>query len=69
MVAHCGGGPNGLAVGPEGALYICNNGGSVWRAIDGIDQPVAGVPENYRGGSIQKLDLRTMAVTTLYQES
>ena len=28
-----GGGPNGLAVGPDGALYLCNNGGS--RYVEG----------------------------------
>lgn len=26
-VAETGGGPNGLAIGPDGALYVCNNGG------------------------------------------
>ena len=26
VVADCGGGPNG-AVGPDGAVYVCNNGG------------------------------------------
>ena len=26
-VAEVGGGPNGAAVGPDGALYVCNNGG------------------------------------------
>ena len=26
-IAECGGGPNGAAVGPDGALYVCNNGG------------------------------------------
>ncbi len=25
-VVDCGGGPNGAAIGPDGALYICNNG-------------------------------------------
>ena len=28
-VAAVGGGPNGAAVGPDGALYVCNNGGMV----------------------------------------
>ena len=28
-----GGGPNGLGVGPDGALYCCNNGGS--RYVEG----------------------------------
>ena len=26
-VGSAGGGPNGLAIGPDGALYVCNNGG------------------------------------------
>src|SRR4051812_50192814 len=29
VVADCGGGPNGAAIGPDGAVYICNNGGRV----------------------------------------
>ena len=28
-----GGGPNGLAIGPDGAYYLCNNGGS--RYVEG----------------------------------
>ena len=28
VFSECGGGPNGLAIGPDGALYLCNNGGS-----------------------------------------
>src|SRR3954452_23176889 len=27
IVATTGGGPNGLAIGPDGAFYVCNNGG------------------------------------------
>lgn len=26
-IAHIGGGPNGAQIGPDGAVYICNNGG------------------------------------------
>jgi gluconolactonase len=29
-IAETGGGPNGAALGPDGALYVCNNGGSLW---------------------------------------
>ena len=27
VLAEVGGGPNGAAIGPDGALYVCNNGG------------------------------------------
>jgi gluconolactonase len=27
VICETGGGPNGAAIGPDGALYICNNGG------------------------------------------
>src|SRR3546814_13413156 len=30
VVAELGGGPNGLAIGPDGAAYVCNNGGFQW---------------------------------------
>ena len=30
VVAELGGGPNGLAIGPDGAAYVCNNGGFEW---------------------------------------
>src|SRR5687768_12194536 len=26
-ICEIGGGPNGAAIGPDGALYVCNNGG------------------------------------------
>ncbi len=29
VVADCGGGPNGAALGPDGRMYVCNNGGFV----------------------------------------
>ena len=31
-VAEIEGGPNGAAVGPDGAIYLCNNGGSSSRS-------------------------------------
>jgi gluconolactonase len=67
VVAECGGGPNGAAMGPDGAIYICNNGGFSWREVDGMLLP--GVQaEDYAGGSIQRVDLETGDVTTLYTE-
>jgi gluconolactonase len=66
VVAETGGGPNGLAVGPDGALYVANNGGAFqFRIIDGITTP-GPAPSDHQGGSIQRIDLRTGKVTTLY---
>ena len=35
-VATTGGGPNGAAVGPDGKVYVCNNGGFEWYELNGI---------------------------------
>ena len=65
VFATTGGGPNGLAVGPDGALYLCNNGGS--RYIDGVSMGQGPHPD-YKGGYVQRLDRKTGAVTLLYTE-
>lgn len=65
IVAQPGGGPNGLAIGPEGQLYLCNNGGFRWHDQDGLLRPV-GTPDDYSGGRIERVDPATGAVTTLY---
>ena len=65
VVAETGGGPNGAAIGPDGMVYICNNGGIKW-AEDG--SPTEGLPAGYTGGSIQRVDLATGKVETLYTE-
>ncbi len=31
VIAKIGGGPNGAAFGPDGAVYITNNGGFAWH--------------------------------------
>ena len=67
VVADCGGGPNGAAMGPDGAIYVCNNGGFSWRHVEGMLLP--GVqPDDYVGGSIQRVDIDSGEVTTLYTE-
>ncbi len=42
VIAETGGGPNGAAIGPDGACYICNNGGFKWSydAASGGMRPV-----------------------------
>jgi gluconolactonase len=39
VVAEPGGSPNGLAIGPDGALYVCNSGGYGYRDIPGVLVP------------------------------
>ena len=66
VIATLGGGPNGAAVGPDGQCYVCNNGGFNWiHEPDGFSRP-HGRADAYGGGSIQRVDLETGAVETLY---
>jgi gluconolactonase len=68
VVAECGGGTNGVAIGPDGAAYVANNGGCFEFIDIGMLIP-GGVPDSYWGhGAIQRVDLATGEVTTLYTE-
>ena len=67
VVATMGGGPNGAAVGPDGKVYVCNNGGFEWSEIGGLVVP-GHPPRDYKGGSLQRVDLTTGKVETLYTE-
>ena len=68
VVAEVGGAPNGAAFGPDGKVYICNNGGLVFTEASGYTLPVPGLPPGYTGGSIQRVDLATGKVETVYTE-
>ncbi len=65
IVAQLGGGPNGAAIGPDDALYVCNNGGA-WQWEPGEAHLPGGPSPDYRGGSIQRVELRTGGFATLY---
>lgn len=66
VIAEPGGGPNGLAIGPDGALYCCNNGGFQYHEIEGLLVP-GHCPEDYSGGRIERVDLSTGRVERLYE--
>lgn len=66
VIATPGGGPNGLALGPDGKLYCCNNGGFAWAESDGMLAP-HGIAADYSGGRIERIDPATGAVEVLYR--
>lgn len=53
VVCETGGGPNGAAIGPDGALYLCNNGG-LGQAGPGSE------------GRIERIDLATGKLERVY---
>ncbi|MFC3124201.1 SMP-30/gluconolactonase/LRE family protein [Pseudoroseomonas globiformis] len=66
LLAQTGGGPNGLALGPDGALYGCNNGGFEWIEEEGRLRP-HGAPPDYAGGWIERIDPVSGSATRLYE--
>ncbi len=73
IVATLGGGPNGAAVGKDGALYVCNDGGMEWTSIPGTASTlpllVPGLqPANYTSGLIQRVNLTDGTFSTLYSQ-
>ncbi|MGD8831830.1 MAG: SMP-30/gluconolactonase/LRE family protein [Pseudomonadales bacterium] len=57
VIAELGGGPNGAAIGPDGACYVCNNGGGV---------VAGGAPPE--PGRIERVDLSTGRFERLYEK-
>lgn len=66
VIAKVPGGPNGAAMGPNGKIFVCNNGGLDWieeqngRLRPGLQSAV------YSGGGIDVVELATGRVERLY---
>jgi gluconolactonase len=69
VVAEPGGGPNGAQLGPDGRLYVCNNGGAFdFVEMGGLTfthQP----PSAHEGGRIERVDIESGEVEVLYEEA
>jgi gluconolactonase len=67
VVAKTGGGPNGAALGPDGKVYVCNNGGFEWHDLGGLTVP-GNQAKDYSGGRIERVDIASGKVEVLYTE-
>lgn len=69
VVATPGGGPNGIAFGPDGRIYVCNNGGFPTFVDDRGRTRIGSLPDSeVTLGCIQAVDLATGSVEVLYNE-
>jgi gluconolactonase len=67
VIAEPGGGPNGAALGPDGKLYVTNNGGGFsWVDMGGLTAPGPFPRESYEGGRIERVDLESGDVEVLF---
>ena len=65
-LVETGGGPNGAAIGPDGALWIANNGGAFsWHEDMGLTIP-GPTPPGHEGGAIQRYDFAASRLDTVY---
>jgi gluconolactonase len=67
VLAETGGGPNGLAIGPDGALWIADNGGAFsWHEQMGLTLP-GPTPPGHEGGSIRRFDFGSGRLETVFE--
>ena len=67
-VAEPGGSPNGLAIGPDGAGYVCNSGGWEFHDLMGLVVPGTAIGPNYTYGRIERIDLDSGETKVLYRD-
>lgn len=68
VIANLGGGPNGAAFGPDGAVYVCNNGGFAWHEAGGLTIP-GHAAKDYTTGRIERVDLATGKFERVYESA
>ncbi len=68
VIAELGGGPNGAALGPDGAVYVCNNGGSQFANVQGFTVPTHASPD-YTVGRIERVDLSSGKFERVYDKA
>jgi gluconolactonase len=73
VVADLGGGPNGAALGPDGHIYVANNGGFTWSELNGLTIPFdmetrSNEPPGFTGGWIDRVHPATGEHSVLYRE-
>jgi gluconolactonase len=73
VVATVGGGANGAAIGPDGLVYVCNNGGSVHHMRDGLMHPGTETEffnqgPDYSGGRVERVDLDDGRIEVLFRD-
>lgn len=67
LLVETGGGPNGAAIGPDGAVWIADNGGSFsFSGMEGMTVP-GPTPPSHSGGSIKRFDLASGRLETVYE--
>ncbi len=68
VLSPLGGGPNGAAIGPDGAVYVCNNGGFEFATEhDGCLRPIRQA-DAYTGGWIERVNLASGKAERLYDQ-
>ena len=69
LLADVGGGPNGAAIGADGALYVVNNGGFAWSEAHGLVIPLSAEgssePPGFSGGWVDRVDPTSGEVTRI----
>ncbi len=70
-VADIKGGPNGLAMGPDGKAWIANNGGFNWLDVPLPNGQTLAIgttqPDDYEGGRIEHVDLDNGDLVQVYR--